>query len=171
MNLTTPFTLPFCTPPHAYTPSRCSCQRCKKDNQCPKLFSSDNMYPGSVPAELQGLSQTEEMLIARSCPIMRVIHLKGGQLGYGGHVVNVAQDITTFAATLPRLAADVPIIILRREGQDPGQHKDLHVRPNQLQKRVLPALFHLRCPSQSHQRSARGRTRLTTVTSIRCRSF
>ena len=43
--------------------------------------------------------------------------------------------------------------------------------PNQLQKRVLPARFHLRCPSQSHQRSARGRTRLTTVTSISCRSF
>ena len=62
------------------------------------------MDPGSVPAELKGLSQTEEMLIARCCPIMRVIHLKGGQLGYGGHVVNVAQDITTFAATLPRLA-------------------------------------------------------------------
>ena len=123
MNLTTPFTLPFCTPPRAYTPSRCSCQRCKKDNQSPKLFSSDNMDPGSVPAELQGLSQTEEMLIARSCPIMRVIHLKGGQLGSDA-------------------------------------------RPNQLQKIVLPALFHLRCPSQSHQRSARGRTRLTTVTSI-----
>ena len=172
MNMTTPFTLPSCTPPRAYTPSRCSCQRCRKDNQCPKLFSDNNMDPGSVPAELKGLSQTEEMLIARCCPIMRVVHLKGGQLlGYGGHVVNVAQDITTFAATLPRLAADVPIIILRREGQDPGQHKDLHVRPNQLQKRVLPALFHLRCPSQSHQRSARGRTRLTTVTSISCRSF
>ena len=43
--------------------------------------------------------------------------------------------------------------------------------PNQLQKTGLPALFHLRCPSQSHQRSARGRTRLTTVTSISCRSF
>ena len=43
--------------------------------------------------------------------------------------------------------------------------------PNQLQKRVLPALFHLRCPSRSHQRSARGRTRLTTVTSISRRSF
>ena len=63
------------------------------------------MDPGSVPAELLGLSQTAEMLIARCCPIMRVIHLKGGQLGYGGHVVNVAQDISTFAATLPRLAA------------------------------------------------------------------
>ena len=42
---------------------------------------------------------------------------------------------------------------------------------NQLQKRVLPALFHLPCPSQSHERSARGRTRLTTVTSISCRSL
>ena len=80
------------------------------------------MDPGSVPAELLGLSQTEEMLIARCCPIMRVIHLKGGQLGYGGHVVNVAQDITTFAATLPRLAADVPIIILQRgAGTRPAQ--------------------------------------------------
>ena len=43
--------------------------------------------------------------------------------------------------------------------------------PHQLQKRGLPALFHLRCPSQSHQRSARGRTRLTTITSISGRSF
>ena len=42
---------------------------------------------------------------------------------------------------------------------------------NNCNKRVLPALFHLRCPSQSHQRSARVRTRLTTVTSISCRSL
>ena len=44
-------------------------------------------------------------------------------------------------------------------------HSAADARPNQLQKRVLPALFHLRCPSRSHQRSARGRTRLTTVIS------
>ena len=44
-------------------------------------------------------------------------------------------------------------------------------RPNQLQNIVLPALFHLRCPSQSHQRAAYGRTRLTTVISISCRSL
>ena len=54
MNMTTPFTLPSCTPPRAYTPSPCSCQRCKKENQCPKLFSSDNnMDPGSVPVQHQ----------------------------------------------------------------------------------------------------------------------
>ncbi|CAM9499968.1 unnamed protein product [Ectocarpus sp. 12 AP-2014] len=77
------------------------------------------------------------MLIARCCPIMRVLHLKGGQLGYGGHVVNVAQDISTLAAALPRLAADVPITIIRREGQEPGQHKDLHVRRARVQRALL----------------------------------
>ena len=90
------------------------------------------MDPGSVPAELQGLSQTEEMIIARCCPIMCIL-----QLGYGGHVVNVAQDITIFAATLPGLAADVPIIVIRREGQEPGQHKDLHVRRGRVQRALV----------------------------------
>ena len=47
-------------------------------------------------------------------------------------------------------------------------HSAADARPNQLQKRVLPALFHLRCPSQSHQRSARGRTRLTISAVVRC---
>ena len=48
--------------------------------------------------------------------------------------------------------------------------QQMHDRIN-CNKRVLPALFHLRCPSQSHQRSARGRTRLTTIISISCRSL
>ena len=42
-------------------------------------------------------------------------------------------------------------------------HSAADARPYQCQKRVLPALFHLRCPSRSHQRSARGRTRLTQL--------
>ena len=101
------FDFSWSSPPHAYTPSRCSCQRCKKDNQCPKLFSSDNnMYPGSVPAELQGLSQTEEMLIARSCPIMRVIHLNGGQLGSDARPNQLQQKSPTGS-----LAPAVPVAI------------------------------------------------------------
>ena len=36
-------------PPHF----RCSRQRCKKDKQSPKLFSPDNMDPGSVPVQQQ----------------------------------------------------------------------------------------------------------------------
>ena len=79
----------------------------QEGQSCPKLFSSDNnMDPGSVPAELQGLSQTEEMLIARSCPIMRVIHLKGGQLGSDARPNQLQQKSPTGS-----LAPAVPVAI------------------------------------------------------------
>ena len=57
-------------------------------------------------AKLQGLSQTEEMLIARSCPIMRVIHLKGGQLGSDARPNQLQQKSPTGS-----LAPAVPVAI------------------------------------------------------------
>ena len=49
------------------------CSRCCRDKKSPKKFSSENsMIPSKVPHELQNLTQTEEMLIARALPIMRV---------------------------------------------------------------------------------------------------
>ncbi len=95
------------------------------------------------PRRPPGLTHAEEMLIARCCPIMRALHLNGGQLGYGGHVVNVAQELRTYIrylrrCTPPRVAADVPIITIRSEGQqEPGQHKDLHVRKGRVQRALL----------------------------------
>ncbi|CAM9491600.1 unnamed protein product, partial [Ascophyllum nodosum] len=56
------------------------------------------MDPGSVPDQLKGLIQAEEMLIAKSCSVMRVYRLKGGQRGYGGHIVNLAQNIGDFTS-------------------------------------------------------------------------
>ena len=47
------------------------------------------MIPSSVPNELQNLTQTEEMLIARALPIMRVYIKPGGQRGYSGHCINL----------------------------------------------------------------------------------
>ena len=66
------------------------------------------MDPGSVPDQLKGLTQAEEMLIAKDCPVMRVYRLKGGQRGYGGRVVNLAQNIGDFVNSLPRPARDLP---------------------------------------------------------------
>ena len=40
------------------------------------------MDPGSVPAELQGLSEVEELLIAQAFPIMSIYRKHGGQRGY-----------------------------------------------------------------------------------------
>lgn len=61
----------------------------------------------------------------------------GCQTGDRASLRNYTVCCPTFAATLLRLAADVPIIIIRREGQEPGQHKDLHVRRARVQRALL----------------------------------
>ena len=58
------------------------------------------MIPSSVPKELQELTQIEEMLIARA--FMRVYVKPGGQRGYSGHCINLPQDISKLAESLPR---------------------------------------------------------------------
>jgi hypothetical protein len=60
------------------------------------------MIPSPVPDELEGLSQVEEMLIARALPIMRVYIKPGGQRGYSGHSINLPQDVKELAKSLPR---------------------------------------------------------------------
>ena len=113
-----------------------TCDRCKRDKKPVKSFSSaTDMDPGSVPDQLKGLIQAEEMLIAKSCSVMRVYRLKGGQRGYGGHIVNLAQNIGDFVNSLPRPARELPIIVVRRQGGE-GFHKDLLVR----RQRVFDAL-------------------------------
>ena len=93
------------------------CTRCKRDKKNPKLYSADNdMHPGPVPPCLQDLTQVEEMLIARACPIMCVFHKHGGQRAYKGHVVNLPQNIQGFLDTLPANVNDLPILIVRRQG-------------------------------------------------------
>ena len=117
-----------------------TCDRCMRDKKTVKSFSSANdMDPKSVPNQLKGLTQAEEMLIAKACPVMRVYRLKGGQRGYGGHIVNLAQNIGGFVNSLPRAARGLPIVVVGRQGEE-GTHKDLLVRL----QRVVTALNCLR---------------------------
>lgn len=45
------------------------CSRCKRDKHEPKIWSDDNnMDPGLVPEELLGLTDVEQILIARIAP-------------------------------------------------------------------------------------------------------
>ncbi|CAN0536140.1 unnamed protein product, partial [Scytosiphon promiscuus] len=63
---------------------------CQRNRKVPKAFCNANdMDPGGVPPELQGLTQVEQILIAIACAIMRVYRLKGGQTGFSGPVVDV----------------------------------------------------------------------------------
>ena len=85
------------------------------------------MDPGPLPLELQGLTDIEEMLIARACPIMCVYRKHGVQRGYRGHVLNLFQDVQGFLDRLPRNIAHLPYLIIRSHGTD-NIHRDCTVR-------------------------------------------
>lgn len=95
------------------------CLRCQRDKTVPKLYSADNdMDPGELPACLEGMTQIEEMLIARACPIMTVYRKHGGQRGYSGHVLNLPQSIEHFLSELPPRVSELPLISIKRTGSN-----------------------------------------------------
>ncbi len=67
------------------------------------------------------------MLISRVLPIMSIYRLPHGQYAYGGHVINLPQDINTFVNSLPRSPSTLDVLIVRREGAAES-HKDFKVR-------------------------------------------
>ena len=94
-----------------------TCSRCKRDKKPCRLYSADNdMDPGSVPAELQGLSEVEELMIARAFPIMSIYREHGGQRGYKGNVLNLLEDIQGFLNSLPPNVGGLPILVIRKQG-------------------------------------------------------
>jgi len=104
------------------------CSRCSRDRKYPKKFSLENyMIPSPVPAQLKGLTQIEEMLIARALPIMRIYIKPGGQRGYSGHCINLPQNVNELAFSLPRYPKDISVIIVKMKGKD-NTFKDVNVR-------------------------------------------
>ena len=70
------------------------------------------MIPSPVPKELQELTQIEEMLIARALALMKVYVKPGGQRVSSGHIINLPQDISELAESLPRYPKNVPYLLL-----------------------------------------------------------
>ena len=118
------------------------CRRCKSDKTIPRKFSAqNNMTPSSVPDELQGLTQVEEMLIARALPIMRVYVKPGGQRGYNDHCINLPQKVSELANSLPRFPSDIPIIIVTMKGKDNAM-RDVLVRRHKVEQALYWLLKH-----------------------------
>ena len=84
------------------------------------------MDPGILPPELQDLSQIEELLISAVVPMMSVYRLPHGQYGYSGHVLNLPQNISSFAKQLPRFPSELDIVLVKE--YESGSHKDFRVR-------------------------------------------
>ena len=113
------------------------CSRCSRDKKSPKKFSCENsMIPSPIPHELQNLTQIEEMLIARALPIMRVYIKPGGQRGYSGHCINLPQNVTELATSLPRYPKDLAIIIVKVKGRD-NTFKDVTVRKQKVHSALV----------------------------------
>ena len=82
------------------------------------------------------MTQIEEMLIARACPIMTIYRKHGGQRGYRGHVLNLPQNIEHF----------VPILLVKRQGAD-NTEAQFRVR----REKILNALLWLRANNTFYQ--------------------
>ena len=59
-------------------------------------------------------------------PIMSIYRLPHGQYGYSGHVINLPQDVVSFATSLPRLPSELDVLVVRKE--DEQSHRDFRVR-------------------------------------------
>ena len=70
-----------------------------------------------VPEELSGMSDAEQMLIARLAPTVHVHVLKHGGTAWKGHCIAFPQAAQEPATVPPRLPAEVDIIRVRRQGR------------------------------------------------------
>lgn len=76
--------LKFATSGNEAKGSRNMCTCCRKGKKVPKVWSDENnMDPMSVPQELSGMSDAEQMLIARLAPTVHVHMFKLGELFQG----------------------------------------------------------------------------------------
>ncbi|CAG8508044.1 5690_t:CDS:2 [Scutellospora calospora] len=89
------------------------CRCCYTKKSLLKKFSSENnMDPGEVSEELQGLTEIEEMLIAQVFPAMIVYRLRGGQHRYSGNIINFPQDVEEFTTRLLRHPSSLNVLIV-----------------------------------------------------------
>ena len=84
------------------------------------------MDPVAVPEILSNMSDAEQMLIARLAPTVHVHLLKHGGIASKGHCIAFPQAVQEPATILPRIPAEVDVILVRRQGKD-DTHKDFGV--------------------------------------------
>ena len=90
-------------------PPSTECVHCYPDKHAPKMYSSaNNIDPGPLPTQLQvgtcicmQIPCSPVMRVAcEYCVFMSLYRLPHGQYAYSGHVINLPQDVTSFANSL-----------------------------------------------------------------------
>ena len=101
------------------------------------------MVPSPVPVELQRMTQIEEMLIARALPIITVYIKPGGQRAYSGHCINLPQNITELANSLPHYPKGL-CYCCKMKGKN-NIHKDVAVRKKKVEDALNWLISHNQC--------------------------
>jgi hypothetical protein len=96
-----------------------------------KFWKENDMHPSPIPHALQNLTWAEKILIARAVSCTSVYKLEVNNLAYNRHVINMMQDIKSFAKVFPHLPKSLPVIKVRKRGKM-GTHKDFLVRRNNI---------------------------------------
>ena len=95
------------------------CGRCKREHTKSAVYRfslANDMDPGIVPTWLPTLSMIERMCLALVTPIVSVFRVGGGQWKGGkSHCINFFQDSTEVFQTLPRLPAEITVIVARKK--------------------------------------------------------
>lgn len=65
------------------------------------------------------------MLVSAIMPIMSIYQLPLGQYGYTRHIINLPQNVISFAHSLPRLPSDLDVLAVRKENDQ--SHCDFRV--------------------------------------------
>lgn len=97
-----------------------------------------DLLPDDIKQDFENLTMVEEMLISPIIPIMSIHRLQGGAMIQRGYVANFKQDIQPILKELPRLAKDLPILILKKVNQQ-NQESRFKINRNRVQ-RVLTYL-------------------------------
>ena len=67
-----------------------------------------------IKLHFEKLTLVEEMLISPVQPLMSIYRLPGGQLVSRGYVANFSQNLDVLCKELPRIPADISVIILKK---------------------------------------------------------
>jgi len=73
------------------------------------------------------LSPAKEIFISAVMPLMSIYRLPHDQYGYKGHVINLPQDISSLATSLPWKAKELDILVARKEDTN-NTHQDIRIR-------------------------------------------
>ena len=101
---------------------------CKKDKV--NFWETEAGHPGFLPDVLKNnpLTFVEEQLVSLVCVNQYIYNRRTGVIASKGHCIHFMQDISVVARVLPRLPADVPIVIIQKKNWVGETTRDLRVR-------------------------------------------